>query len=80
MAGDPGPPDGVRENWLVQGQAVTSGALLQAIAGDPGVHVLNRIASDTLLLEMTPTRAEQLKARFGPALIIEPDQPLDPIE
>jgi hypothetical protein len=31
MAGDPGPPEGVRENWLVQGQAVTSGALSPAI-------------------------------------------------
>jgi hypothetical protein len=29
---------------------------------------------------MTPSRAEQLKARFGPALIIEPDQPLNPID
>jgi hypothetical protein len=80
MTGDSGAPGGERENWLVQGPAVTSGALMQAVAGDQAVRLLNRVASDTLLLEMTASRAEQLKARFGPALIIEPDQPLNPIE
>jgi hypothetical protein len=70
----------VRENWLAQGDAVTSGALLQAVAGDPGVRIVNRVASDILLLDMTARRAEELKARFGPALIIEPDRPVNPIE
>lgn len=69
-----------RANWLVQGEPVTSGALMRAIADDPDTRVVKSIARDMLLLEMTVARAQELTTRFGPALIIERDQPLTQIE
>jgi hypothetical protein len=69
-----------RTNWLAQGEAVKSGALLRAATDDPAVRLVKRIASDVLLLEMTPSRARQLATRFGPALVIEQDRPITQIE
>jgi hypothetical protein len=70
----------VRADWIVQGDAAKSGAVMAALANDPQVRLLKQIASDVLLLEMTPAQAEELKTRFGSALIIERDQPITPIE
>jgi hypothetical protein len=63
-------------NWLVQGPAVASGEVAAELLHDPGMLLVKHIGRDILLLEMTPALAERLKTRFGPALIVEQDQPL----
>lgn len=68
----------VPENWLVQGNAVASGALLGALAANhPDVRLLGRVASDILLVQMTTFRAEELKTQFATDLTVERDQSLD---
>lgn len=66
--------------WIVQGDAVLSGDLLTAIAGDPDVKVVERVANDVVVVEMTRIRADELKARFGRALVVEPDQAITRID
>jgi hypothetical protein len=69
-----------RVSWLVQGEAVKSGALLQQAAGHRDVRLVKQIASDVVLVEMTAARARQFTARFGPDLIVERDRPITQIE
>ena len=66
--------------WMVQGDAVLSGDLLSAIAGDPDVQVVEHVANDVVVIKMTRLRADALKARFGRALVVEPDQAITRID
>ena len=61
--------------WMVQGTAVSSGALLKHVQTAPDVHEVRRIAPDVVVLSMTAASAERLKAEFAD-LIIEPDADL----
>ena len=70
----------VHVGWLVQGEAVKSGAFMQEAADDRDVLLVKRIAGDVVLIETTAARARQFTARFGPDLIIERDRPITQIE
>jgi hypothetical protein len=69
-----------RTTWMVQGDAVLSGDLLAAVAGDPQVRVVEHVANDLVVIEMTRLRADELKARFGRGLVVEPDQAITRID
>ena len=62
-------------HWMVQGTAVSSGALLEHVQADPDVREVRRIAPDVVVLSMTAASAERLKAEFAD-LIVEPDADL----
>jgi hypothetical protein len=52
------------KEWIVQGPAVSSGALAEHIATEADIQQLRQIAPDVVILAMTPSRAELLKAKF----------------
>ena len=62
--------------WMVQGPAVSSGALLKHLQADPDVSQVRRIAPDMLVLSMNVASAERLKAEFVD-LNVEPDADLN---
>ena len=62
--------------WIVQGAAVSSGALARYIADDPEVKQLRQIASDVVVLDMPADRARRLGSEV-PDLIIEADAELE---
>ena len=64
-----GQEQGKPARWMVQGPDVSSGALLEQVKSDPGVRMVRRVAADTVILQMTPVRAQQLKADFGRELV-----------
>ena len=65
---------GPADRWLLRD-------LNHELANDPDVHVVEVQGSpeepSLLIVEMQPDRAEQLQARFGGRLLIEPNQSLD---
>ena len=69
-----GTPISRRPNrWIVQGEEVSSGRLAEHIKTDSEIEEIRKIASDVVVLSMSPERAERLKAEFGNRLLIEPD-------
>jgi hypothetical protein len=66
------------EQWLVQGEAVSSGAVTSHIAGDPNVTEVGRLAKDVVVLSMSPDRAALLGTQFVGCLVIERNRDLVP--
>jgi len=69
------PGKGAHSRWIVQGKAVTSGALAKHIEGDSEVLQLSRIAPDVVVLAMSEDRARRLGSEL-PGLLIDPDADL----
>ena len=74
------PSDAARSTWLLQGDPVKSGAVADAFSDLPETRLVSRIADDVLLVETTGAQVERLRALFGPTLLIEADQSLNPID
>ena len=71
-------PDRTQSNrWIVQGEAVLSGALARHIEADPDVQRVAQIAPDVVVLTMTADRAQRLGLEVR-GLIIEADTELEP--
>lgn len=66
------------DQWLVQGNDVATGSLIDHIASDPNIRQLQRIATDVVVLSMSPDRAAQLRTQFGNRLVIEKNKDLIP--
>jgi hypothetical protein len=64
--------------WLVQGDAVTTGSLFDHIAQEPEVKHVQRIAPDMVVLSMPSTAVARLRTVFGQRLVIEPNNDLTP--
>lgn len=64
--------------FLVQGTDVGSEPFTKHVEDDPDVSTLQRIAPDMVVLAMSPDATRRLRARFGPALQIEPNADLVP--
>jgi hypothetical protein len=62
--------------WIVQGDEVASGRLMERLKGDSAVTPVRQIAKDVLVLAMSAERADQLKKEFGARLVVEPDADL----
>ena len=63
------------KQWIVQGDAVSSGKLAERIAADPEIRSIRHIARDMVVLAMPPDRAELLKRELD--LLVEPDEFLE---
>ncbi len=54
--------------------------IIDDLRPDPAVRILSvhgpSGAPDRIVTQMAPTRAEALRAAFGPQVTVEPDQPL----
>jgi hypothetical protein len=62
--------------FIVQGEPVKSGRLAEHLKLQPAVQQVAQVASDVVILSMTATEAERLKAEFD-SLVVEPDSPLN---
>ncbi len=74
----PTPDASAPQQWLVQGNDVATGSLLDHIAHEPDVEQIQRLAPDVVLLSMSADGAAKLRARFGGRLLIEPNSDLIP--
>jgi hypothetical protein len=66
----------VPDQWIVQGDDVASGRLLDRVKADLEITLVRQVAKDIAVLAMTSERADRLKKEFGARLIIEPDASL----
>jgi hypothetical protein len=66
----------VPDQWIVQGDDVASGRLLDRIKADLEITLVRQVAKDIVVLAMTSERADRLKKEFGARLIIELDASL----
>jgi hypothetical protein len=64
------------DQWIVQGDDVASGRLLDRIKADLEITLVRQVAKDIVVFAMTSARADRLKKEFGARLIIEPDASL----
>jgi hypothetical protein len=69
-------PTTARAHWIVQGDEVASGRLMERVKQDAEITLVRQIAPDVCLLAMTPERADKLKKEAGPRLVVEPDADL----
>jgi hypothetical protein len=74
MSGTPNGSCPVR--WIVQGTGVSSGRLAERIRWDPEITEGRRIASDVVVLLMSPQKARELRNEFAEQLVIELDADL----
>ncbi len=73
-------PDPINDalRWLVQGEDVRNGVFANRAQGDPGIGMVESIASDVVVVTMQDATAEQIQREFSGRLIIERDRILDP--
>lgn len=69
------------DRFILGGSPVILHALSESFANDPGVVVLSMALNadslpDRLVVEMTPERAREMEKTLGPAILIEPDLPI----
>ncbi len=62
--------------FIVQGEPVRTGRLAEHLKREPSVKQIKQVASDVVILSMTPTQAERLKSTFA-TIIVEPNSTLN---
>ncbi|MDR2015453.1 MAG: hypothetical protein LBP99_07540 [Azoarcus sp.] len=62
-----------QDQWIVQGDDVASGQLMEIVKTDAEIRPVRQIAKDILVLGMSPERADRLRKEFGARLIVERD-------
>jgi hypothetical protein len=65
-----------QKRWMVQGEAVSTGALSGLLATTPEIQVVRRIASDIVVITATESAVNRLKAEFM-NLSVVPDEFLE---
>lgn len=70
------PSNTARDQWIVQGDDVASGRLMDLARTDKEITPVRQIAKDVLVLAMSAERANQLKKEFGTRLVVEPNADL----
>jgi hypothetical protein len=72
----------VAEPFILAGSPELLRALAQAARADPELRLMSVSGPEQsptrLVVEMTPERAQRLRAAYGSRLVIEPDEPLEP--
>jgi len=66
------------QEYIVQGEPVTSGQLADHLTREPNVKnvkQVGQIAPDVVILSMTKTQADHLRSTFS-TIVVEPNAPL----
>ncbi len=62
--------------FIVRGEPVRTGRLAEHLKREPSVKQIKQVASDVVILAMTPAQAERLKSTFA-TIIVEPNSTLN---
>ena len=65
--------------FIVQGEPVKSGRLADHLGRVPGVKQIAQVAPDVVIISMTNTQADRLKAAFA-TIVVEPNSALKPFD
>jgi len=63
------------QEFIVQGEPVTSGQLADHLSREPNVKQVGQVAPDVVILSMTKTQADHLRSKFS-TIVVEPNAPL----
>ncbi|MBI5129649.1 MAG: hypothetical protein HZA66_09420 [Rhodopseudomonas palustris] len=67
------------QEFIVQGEAVRTGGLADHLSSEPDVTQIAQVSPDVVVLSMTKTQADRLKAALSD-VVVEPNAELKPFD